>query len=126
MTIQSVETIHTDDISVVTGVPDHLQDARPFAAVRLGNNRYFVANGETEDDLMYRPEDRQEWSLLSRNLEDGWQKVIAEILVHTRDAMQDYVRMHLINVSGEKSEADYLELDGYTFINLFVVNKKQN
>lgn len=117
MTIPAVETIHADDIGVVSDVAEHLQDAKPFAAVRIGNSRYFVANGETDEDLIYRPEERQEWAHLSRNLDDGWQKVIAEILVHTRDAMHDYVRMHLINVSGDSSTEEYLDMNlfGYTW-----------
>ena len=115
MTTLTIETIDASETAVGKAVPEHLQDARPFAAVRLGINRYLVANGETDDDLMYRPDDSDIYTVLSRNLEDGWQKVIAEILVLTRHAFNDYVRMHLINVSGDNSTDEYIDLDLFGF-----------
>jgi len=114
----SSETATFDSIpaaEAVQYVPEELRDAKPFAALKIGPTRFEIANGQTEEDLMYRTCAESDWVPLKKNLENGWQEICAEILISTRDAVNDYAKMHTIKMTPDDSEVDVMEYNLFGF-----------
>ena len=88
---------------------------KPFAKLVLGDSSYEVAEGANDEELLYRPTGTPLWNRLKSPRSRGWQKATAEILVSTRDALRDYVRMHLIRLSGEPGGSGPFEYDLFGF-----------
>lgn len=69
-----------------------------FAKLRLGDSTYTI--GEcSEGTLFFLTDESDSWRQLDRTLEDGWQEIGATILMSTRDALHDYLRMHMIRLT---------------------------
>lgn len=81
-----------------------------FAKLRLGDTTYTV--GEcSKGRLFFLTEDTAAWRKLDCTLEDGWHEIGARVLMATRDALHDYLRMHMIrltldNASGTETRYD--------------------
>lgn len=69
-----------------------------FARLRLGEAVYTI--GEDRNARLYFMSGASSpWRPLHRRLEDGWQEIGATILIATRDALHDYLRMHMIRLT---------------------------
>ncbi|MBR9649668.1 hypothetical protein [Thalassovita aquimarina] len=83
-------------------------EAAPFAKLTIGETAFEVgtvltdpvAAGESHEMLAFRPDPQTPWKQLRAGLEDGWRPVAAEVVRNTRDALHDYVGMHMIRRSG--------------------------
>ncbi|PWR02555.1 hypothetical protein DKT77_10180 [Meridianimarinicoccus roseus] len=91
-----------------TPLPTEAQDIpvpAAFASIRLGDTQYTVGE-DVEGGLHFTAAAGGNWKALTHTLEDGWHDIGAEILVATRDALHDYLRMHLIRLTqGSLAEA---------------------
>lgn len=96
-------------------VQDDTGETRPFSALRIGNNTYQIADGETEGSLMFRVDEYHGWVCLEHTLEHGWQKIGAEILMATRDAIHDYAKMHTIKMPMPSDDPEHFSYDLFEF-----------
>lgn len=90
-------------------------EIRPFSALRLGNNKYQIANGAEGDSLVFRVDEDSDWVPLNSKMEEGWHKITAEILIATRDAMQDYALMHTIKMPLETDDPEHFSYNLFDF-----------
>lgn len=88
---------------------------KPFATLRIGPTGYQIGEGEGEGVLKYRVGEDGDWIDLQRNQAEGWQRIGAEILISTRDALYDYANMHVIKITEEGAEPDVFEYDLFDF-----------
>lgn len=75
---------------------------KPFAGLSIGEVTYQIG----EDDagtLMFREKAGDKWRQLTRSHSEGWHRVAAEVVCSTRDALRDFIGMHLIRLDGEPS-----------------------
>ncbi|NBO20968.1 MAG: hypothetical protein EBU97_03280, partial [Rhodobacteraceae bacterium] len=91
------ETPGPQDISDDDDVPA----APPFlimARLRIGEVNHDIGRS-AQDKLAFRQTGSDaDWQPLQNTVEEGWPDVAAEIIAATRDALFDYVRMHMIHV----------------------------
>lgn len=87
-------------------------DAKPFAILMLGTDRYEIADVTIDDQerLAFRPEGASEWTALDRTLEDGWTRVGADIVLSQPEAVKSFLQTHAVRLSGDGVE-DELEFD---------------
>lgn len=91
-----------------SAVPDPALEVAPFAKLTIGEGSYEVGTvlndpagvGESHEVLAFRAGADEPWQQLRAGLEDGWRPVAAEVVRKTRDALHDYVGMHMIRRSG--------------------------
>lgn len=57
------------------------------------------------DALSFRTDPAADWCALDADLAAGWSEIAAEILQRTRNALEDYVRMHMIRRREEEDPA---------------------
>ena len=69
-----------------------------FARLRLGETVYTIGE-DSSSQLYFQSDDLPQWHPLNRTLEDGWHEIGATILISTRDALHDYLRMHMIQLT---------------------------
>jgi hypothetical protein len=68
-----------------------------FARLRIGEALHDIGRCEATDRLAFRPSGSADmWNPLVHGFEEGWPDVAAEIIARTRNAMRDYIRMHMI------------------------------
>lgn len=99
-------------------------DVAPFARLTIGEASYeigTVAPGqiEVEDDarevIAFREDELTPWKALKNNVDEGWRPVAAEVLRNTRDALHDYVGMHMIRRSGSFNPGNMVSLTLFGF-----------
>lgn len=91
-----------------SAAPDPDLEVAPFARLTIGDAVFevgtvltdIVAAGEAHEVLAFRPNADTPWKQLRADLQDGWRPVAAEVVRNTRDALHDYVGMHMIRRSG--------------------------
>lgn len=83
------------------GPEDDTPAAPPFqimARLRIGEVNHDIGRS-AQDKLAFRlTGSDDEWQPLQNTVEEGWPDIAAEIIAVTRDAVFDYVRMHMIHV----------------------------
>ncbi|MEY4982567.1 MAG: hypothetical protein RIR62_833 [Pseudomonadota bacterium] len=68
-----------------------------FARLRIGEALHDIGRCESTDRMAFRLSGSSEmWTPLMHGFEDGWPEVAAEIIARTRNALRDYIRMHMI------------------------------
>jgi|LauGreDrversion4_2_1035121.scaffolds.fasta_scaffold231625_1 hypothetical protein len=68
-----------------------------FARLRIGEMLHDIGRCESTDRMAFRLSGSTEmWTPLLNSFEDGWPEVAAEIIARTRNALRDYIRMHMI------------------------------
>ncbi|MEA5160814.1 hypothetical protein U5903_08520 [Cereibacter johrii] len=77
----------------------------PFARLKIGGAVYEVAGVPDSDVLSFRIDPAADWCALDADLAAGWSEIAAEILQRTRNALEDYVRMHMIRRREEEDPA---------------------
>ncbi len=88
-------------------------DAKPFAILTLGVERYEIADVmiDEEERLAFRPEGEDTWTALDRTIEDGWNRVGADIVASKPTALKSFLQTHAVRLSGNGVED---ELEFYT------------
>jgi len=96
-------------------------EVAPFARLTIGEAAYDVGTVKnspeeaTREILAFRSGADAPWRQLKAGLDDGWRPVAAEVVRNTRDALQDYVRMHMIRRSGKFTAGDKVSLTLFGF-----------
>lgn len=90
-----------------------LESLKPFATLTLGYVGYIISSNEEMTQFAYSLDAAGERRPLKRTLKDGWTKIGSEIIQDTRDALREYVSMHMLKMKGEALA------DGPLFYNLF-------
>jgi hypothetical protein len=99
-------------------------DVKPFARLSIGEGSFdigTVAPGqiEVEDEnrevIAFREGEQSPWKALKHNVDEGWRPVAAEVLRSTRDALHDYVGMHMIRRSGAFEPGNMVSLTLFGF-----------
>ncbi len=67
-----------------------------IARLRIGSASYEIAEYPGVDALAFRTDPTLPWRDLSADLALGWSEIAAEILQRTRNALEEYARMHMI------------------------------
>lgn len=68
-----------------------------FARLRIGEAVHDIGRCDATDRMAFRPMGTaQDWLPLMHSFEEGWPEIAAEIIARTRNAMRDYIRMHMI------------------------------
>lgn len=82
-----------------------------FARLRIGEDVHDIGRCDVTDRMAFRPTgSTQDWLPLMHNFEQGWPEIAAEIIARTRNAMRDYIRMHMIRhreVTMPEGEREY-------------------
>lgn len=87
-----------DEAVVATG------ECRPFAKMNFGKDCYEIAEGDTENDLIFRSAaEGSPWTKLRHGRESGWEMIGAEILKHSMDVFSSYVNLHAIRLDDAKA-----------------------
>jgi hypothetical protein len=90
--------------------------ATPFARLEVAESVFEIAEADAEGGLAFRPAGRDAaWERLDAGREAGWRAIGAEILERTRDALLDFVRMHLIRLEGAPEGDGPFEYDLFGF-----------
>ena len=97
-------------------------EVAPFARLSIGEACYDIGTikpqSEEEDSkeaIAFRPDAETPWKALKSGVEDGWRPVAAEVLRSTRDALHDYVGMHMIRRSGSFEPGNMVSLTLFGF-----------
>ncbi|AXQ94067.1 hypothetical protein ORIO_10295 [Cereibacter azotoformans] len=72
------------------------QGPDPIARLKIGASAYEIAGWPDSDALAFRTDAASPWRELEADLAAGWSEIAAEILQRTRNALEEYVRMHMI------------------------------
>lgn len=108
---------HVQQISqklAVTALPDDVVATfKPFAKITIGPDSYEISADATMSNIAFDDPATGQRVQLSRSVKDGWTKVGSEIIMRTQDAMQQYIKMHVLKMKGETLA------DGPLFYNLF-------
>ncbi|MGP3697150.1 hypothetical protein [Rhodobacter sp. NSM] len=67
-----------------------------IARLKIGASTYEIAGWPDSDALAFRTDPASPWRELEADLAAGWSEIAAEILQRTRNALEEYVRMHMI------------------------------
>ncbi|CUH68563.1 hypothetical protein TG4357_03668 [Thalassovita gelatinovora] len=100
---------------------DPALEVAPFARLAIGESAYEVGTVKTDTEavnreiLAFRSVGDEAWKQLKAGLDDGWRPVAAEVVRNTRDALHDYVRMHMIRRSGKFHAGDKVSLTLFGF-----------
>ncbi len=82
-----------------------------FARLRIGEAVHDIGRCDTTDRMAFRPTGTDhDWLPLMHSFEQGWPEIAAEIIARTRNAMRDYIRMHMIRhreVAMPEGEREY-------------------
>jgi hypothetical protein len=90
--------------------------AAPFARLEVAESVFEVAEAGADGGLAFRPAGSDAaWERLDAGREAGWRAIGAEILERTRDALLDFVRMHLIRLEGAPEGDGPFEYDLFGF-----------
>ncbi|MFP4571038.1 hypothetical protein [Rhodosalinus sp.] len=88
----------------------------PFARLVVAESAFEIAETGVEGRLVFRPAASDDpWERLDAGRDAGWRAIGAEILERTRDALLDFVRMHLIRLDGEPESDGPFEYDLFGF-----------
>ena len=109
-----------DDASAA---PDADLQVAPFATLTIGEASYEVGtvlndptrSGDADEVLAFRAGADMAWTQLRAGLDDGWRPVAAEVVRKTRDALHEYVKMHMIRRSGAFSAGGRISLTLFGF-----------
>ena len=103
--------------------PDPSLEVAPFATLTIGEAAYEVGTvltdpaqaGESHEILAFRADGQSPWIQLKASLDEGWRPVAAEVVCSTRDALHEYVNMHMIRRRGafKAGETATLTLFGF-------------
>lgn len=85
-----------------------------FARLRIGEALHDIGRCESTGRMAFRMAGGSGmWTPLMHSFEDGWPEVAAEIIARTRNAMRDYIRMHMIRNRDADLPAGEREYDLY-------------
>ncbi|MCE6952955.1 hypothetical protein LAZ29_18680 [Cereibacter sphaeroides] len=95
------ETTHRSQPPLPPAAPEPVVTAgdespAPLARLRIGPASYEIASYAGSDVLAFRTDADMAWRDLEADLSLGWFEIAAEILQRTRNALEEYVRMHMI------------------------------
>lgn len=97
-------------------------EVAPFARLTIGENSYDIGTivagpemDEEEESIAFRMDADSPWKRLNANVAKGWRPVAAEVLRNTRDALHDYVGMHMIRRSGSFEPGNMVSLTLFGF-----------
>lgn len=69
----------------------------PFARLRIGEAVFDIGRCDATDRMAFRTTGTdRDWATLMHSFEEGWPEIAAEIIARTRNALRDYIRMHMI------------------------------
>lgn len=113
-----------DPDSDVGATPEAVETT-PFAMLRFGEKCFQIAEGKTEDELVFRLEGESDWRELDTNRVSGWDVVGAEMLTKTINVVDAYTRTHVIRLPAPDVAPNchvfelehlrwYLKIDGTT------------
>lgn len=102
------EKLAVDPVSAVA-----LADFKPFAQLTIGPNIYEISSSEGMEQIAFADMGSSNRVQLRRNLNDGWAKIGSEIIMRTKNALHEYISMHVLKMKGETLG------EGPLFYNLF-------
>lgn len=94
---QTAESTGTAESAVFS-----LENLKPFAKVVFGDGAYEVARCGDDVTLAYRREGNEEWTSLGLQLEMGWPKIGGGIILSQSDALERFVRTHVVVLENEQ------------------------
>lgn len=105
---------HVSEKLAVTALPDHVVTGfKPFATLTIGPKSFVISADDEMTHIAFDHPDTGQRVQLSRTVRDGWTKVGAEIIMRTQNALQEYIKMHVLKMKGDTLR------DGPLFYNLF-------
>ena len=71
-----------------------------FAQIDLGQKTFQIANFGSRGSLAFRDGGDGSWIGLSRRIEDGWNRIGADIVLSDPEVFDHFLRTHAVRVSG--------------------------
>lgn len=121
---------HVQSISqklAVTALPDDvIVTFIPFASLTIGPDTYEISADEAMDNIAFGDPKTGQRVQLRRKVKDGWTKVGSEIIMRTQDAMQQYIKMHVLKMKGDTLADGPLSYNLFDMTWIVRVNAEEN
>ncbi|TCP61393.1 hypothetical protein EV663_105111 [Rhodovulum bhavnagarense] len=102
-------------MQAATAIANPAEQIRPFARLTVCARAYEIAE-IAPGKVSFRASGEESWEALDATREDGWHQIASEIMQRSSDALLDFVRMHLIRISGDPDTNGPFEYDLFGFV----------